>query len=94
MRNIVSASHDNHSLRMKFDDVGSETDEHLRRGLTAYASSAKIVVAEEVRMIISPVFGYGIAHKNDIGIIAARLDSVVVSLEPVETEPILRKSEK
>ena len=89
VRHVVGAGHDDHRLGVEVDDVGGEARQHLGRGLSADASAAVVVLAEEFGMVEGPVLGDGVPHEDHLREVAALGNALIVSLVAVETEPIL-----
>ena len=89
---VVGASRDDYRLRTKRHHIIGKPHKHLSRGLSADASSAEMIVSEEVRMKISPELGYRIANKNHLRIILCGYNLLVVGLVNVRTEPVLRET--
>ena len=86
--NIVGARHNNHRFRTEVDDVGRKPHQHMRRGLPTDASSAEMMLSEEVGMVISPVVGNGIPHEDYLGVVFTGDNPFIVSLITVKSEPI------
>ena len=78
-----------HRLGMEVNDIGRKAQQHLRRGLSADAPTAIVVLFEELGMEIGPVFSDRVSHKHHLGEITALEDALIVGPETVETEPIL-----
>ena len=64
---VIDSRQDDHILRMQFQHIVAEADQHLGRRLSADAPSEEMVLPEPVGVQFGPVVRDGIAHEDSSG---------------------------
>ena len=64
-RDIVCTREDHHGLRLQRNDVRTEADQHLRRGLPADASIDIRLAGKEFAVAPPPRISNRVAHEDD-----------------------------
>ena len=64
LRNIIRSRHNYDHFGVQCHHIGLKTTEHLRRHLTANATSYEVIFREELRVFACPTIGNGIAQQH------------------------------